>query len=96
MQDSARTAHVSSEVEDVLAALDNLLAVVVYTEVHQVEFITEHLLLQVPGALEPCTALRVTSGDETRTVANGFKQTQRSGRQLPEPQADVEERQSGS
>ena len=41
-----RTAHVSGEVEDVLAALDNLLAVVVDPEVHQMELIAERLLLQ--------------------------------------------------
>ena len=46
MQGSARTAHVSGEVEDVLAALDNLLAVVVDAQVHQVELIAEGLLLQ--------------------------------------------------
>jgi hypothetical protein len=43
------TAHVSCEVEDVLAALDNLLAVVVDAQVHQMELIAEDLLLRRPA-----------------------------------------------
>ena len=44
-----RTAHVGREVEDVLAATNNLFAVVVDAQVHQVELVAEHLLLREKG-----------------------------------------------
>lgn len=39
------TTHISCKVEDVVASLHNLLAVLVNPEINQMELITEHLLL---------------------------------------------------
>jgi hypothetical protein len=46
-----RTTHVRGQVEDVLAALDDPLAVVVDAQIHQVELVAEHLLLHAPCVL---------------------------------------------
>ena len=45
------TTHISCKVEDVVASLDNLLAILIDPQIHQMKLITEHLLLQEPRKL---------------------------------------------
>jgi hypothetical protein len=47
--DKAHTPHVCRQVEDVLAPLHYFLAIVVHTQVHQVEFVTEQIFLYSPS-----------------------------------------------
>lgn len=50
--DKAHAAHVRGQVEDVLAAFDNLLAVFEQAQVDQLEFIAKHLLLGIVGPVK--------------------------------------------
>lgn len=43
--DEAHTAHVCCQIEHMLTALHNFAAVVVHTQIYQMEFVTEQLLL---------------------------------------------------
>ena len=44
--DEAHASHVCSKIEHLVAALHHLLAVVIHTQIHEVELVAEHFLLQ--------------------------------------------------
>lgn len=71
--DEAHAAHVGGEVEDVVAAVAHLLAVVKHAQVHEDELVAEHLLLHGAAPLSRlgCSARCVAGArcDRVRAVA---------------------------